>query len=77
MTEESIKKMCPKVDRITITSDGTIGLKVGEFSQAVGTQFNKDRSGAERLVKNLYLDLMAMNREQDKQKQDAARGLQR
>lgn len=67
MNEADIRKLCPKVDRVTITPDGTIGLKVGEFSQAVGTQFNKDRSGAERLIRNLYNDLLAMNREQSAQ----------
>ena len=67
MTNEDIKKLCPKADRITITPDGTVGLKVGQFSQAVGTNYNKDRSGAERLIRNLYNDLLAMNREQETQ----------
>jgi hypothetical protein len=77
MTVEDVQKLCPKAERITITPDGTIGLKVGEFSQAVGTAYNKDRSGAERLIRNLYNDLLAMNREQDSQiraAQNASRG---
>ena len=67
MNEADIRKLCPKAERITITPDGTVGLKVGEFSQAVGTAYNKDRSGAERLIRNLYNDLLAMNREQESQ----------
>ena len=67
MTEQDIRKLCPKAERITITPDGTVGLKVGEFSQAVGTAYNKDPVGAERLIRNLYNDLLAMNREQDAQ----------
>jgi hypothetical protein len=74
MNEQDIRKLCPKAERITITADGTVGLKVGEFSQAVGTAYNKDRTGAERLIRNLYNDLLAMNREQETQIRNASRG---
>ena len=35
MDEETVRRIVPKVERVTILGDGTIGLKVGEFAQAI------------------------------------------
>lgn len=67
MTEDEVKQLCPKAENITITPDGTIGMKVGFFSQAI----NVSHGDAKRKVKDLYLDLMGMNREQETQKKAA------
>lgn len=77
MNEQQIRELCPKVDRITITPDGTIGLKVGEFSQAINLTYNQNHDAAKRQIRDLYNDLMGMNREQAKQIQEAKRNLER
>lgn len=67
MQVEHIQKLCPKADRVTLTPDGTVGLKVGEFSQAINVNFSKAHHEIERQIRDLYLDLLGMNREQDSQ----------
>jgi DNA-binding ferritin-like protein len=72
MTQEQLQELCPKAERITIT-DGTVAMKVGEFSQAINVDLSKDHEQVQRQVKNLYLDLQAMNREQQSQIEAAQR----
>lgn len=67
MTENQIKQLCPQADRISITPDGTIGIKVGEFAQAINVNFNTNHEAAERQIKDLYLDLLGMNRSMQRQ----------
>lgn len=74
MTEEEVKKIVPKAERITVLGDGTIGLKVGEFAKSVNLGMLKDRGDAERKIKDLYYDLQAMNR-QIKEQENQARSL--
>lgn len=66
MTYEQVKKLCPKAERITITGD-TVAMKVEEFSQAINVDLSKNHEEVSRQIKNLYLDLMAMNRETESQ----------
>jgi hypothetical protein len=70
MDLKTIKELCPKAENITITGN-TIAMKVGEFSQAINVDLNKLHEEAKRQVKNLYLDLMAMNREMQDQIKEA------
>lgn len=72
MNLSDIQALCPKATNITITG-GTVAMKVGEFAQAVGIDLNKDHSGAKILIKNLYLDLLAMNRQVEAQQLAASR----
>ena len=74
MNAEDILEFCPKAERITITGN-TVGMKVGEFAQAINVDLSKDHQESRTQIKNLYLDLMAMNREV--QAQVAAAGKQR
>lgn len=67
LNESQIKKLCPKAERIMITPDGTIGLKVGEFTQAININYSQGHEAAERQIRNLYNDLMGMGREQERQ----------
>lgn len=67
MNEKDIKKLCPKAERILITPDGTIGMKVGEFSQSINVNYSSGHQSIERQVRNLYNDLLAMGREQEVQ----------
>lgn len=70
MTEDEIRELCPQADRVTIMGD-TIGLKVGEFSQAINLVYGKDPTSVSRQVKHLYTDLLAMNRQHQKQVDEA------
>lgn len=69
MDEETVRKIVPKVERVTILGDGTIGLKVGEFAQAINLDMLKDRGDSERKIKDLYYGLQAMNRQQAEQQE--------
>lgn len=71
MTYEQVQQLCPKADRVTLTNDGTVGLKVGEFSQAINVNFQKGHEEASRQIKSLYLDLLAMGRETEAQIREA------
>jgi hypothetical protein len=67
MTTDQIKQLCPKAENVTITAEGTVGMKVGDFAQATNVDLSKGHEEASRQIKNLYLDLQAMNRETDAQ----------
>ena len=73
LTNEQIKEICPKADRITVTPDGTVGLKVGEFSQAINVNVSKEHHEIKKQIKDLYLDLLAMNRNMEAQYRAASR----
>jgi hypothetical protein len=73
MTEEEVKELCPKAERITITGS-TIAMRVGEFSQAINVDLSTGPN-AQRKVKDLYLDLQAMNREMESQQNEARSNL--
>ena len=66
MTLQEIKDLCPKAENITITGN-TVAMKVGDFSQAINIDLNKLHEETSRQVKNLYLDLTAMNRQVEAQ----------
>lgn len=73
MTEDAVKKLCPKAENITITEDGTVSMRVGLFAQAVGVRYNKDNpSDWESAVSGLYHDLLGMNRQVERQEREAA-----
>lgn len=61
MTEADVQKLAPKATKITIY-ESSIGLQVGDFAQAIGITQDWRRQ-----VKDLYLDLLAMNRSQKEQ----------
>ena len=73
LTSEEIMKLCPKIDRLTVTPDGTVGMKVGEFSQAINVNVSKEHHELSSQIKDLYLDLMAMNRNMNAQYEAARR----
>lgn len=66
VTLEDIKNLCPKAERVTITGN-TVAMKVGEFAQAINVDLSKHHEETSRQVKNLYLDLQAMNRASEAQ----------
>ena len=73
MTIDEIKEIAPKAENITVTPEGTVGMKVGYFAQAINVNFNKDKSDVEHQIKGLYLDLQAMNRSTDAQIAEASK----
>lgn len=73
MTTKDIMDLCPKAENITVTPEGTVGMKVGYFAQAINVNFNKDKKDVEHLIKGLYLDLQAMNRQTDAQIAEAGK----
>lgn len=73
MTTEDIRKICPKAENVTITAEGTVGMKVGDFAQATNIDLSKGHEEASRQIKNLYLDLQAMNRETQAQIAEASK----
>jgi hypothetical protein len=70
MTVEEVKILCPKAENISIM-DSTVGMKVGDFAMARNIDLSQAPGNAERQIKDLYLDLQAMNREQDSQRAEA------
>ena len=73
MTTDQIKQLCPQAERITVTGN-TVAMKVGEFSQATNVDLSRHHEEVSRQIKNLYLDLMAMNRQTEEQIKAAAGG---
>ena len=72
VTAERVRELCKDAENITVT-DATVAMKVGEFAQAINLDRNKEHLDQERQIKNLYMDLKAMGREQQKQIEEATR----
>jgi hypothetical protein len=70
MTLEEIQKLCPKAEDISMTVDGTVGMKVGTFGMAVNVYRDKGKQEIRNQVLKLYRDLLGMNRslEEDQRK---------
>lgn len=83
LSEDAIRSICPNAENIVVTGDSShldIGVKVGLFAQATVINFRMDEETQRRVIRNLYMDLVMMNRRQDEQvleAQEAARGAQR
>lgn len=70
VSAERVREICKDAENVTVTGS-TVAMKVGEFAQAINLDLNKEHLDQERQVKNLYMDLKAMGREQQKQIQEA------
>lgn len=70
LTDEEIRSICPKADNIIITGDDyhkEIGIKVGLFAQATAINLRMEQDNQRHTIRNLYMDLVMMNRRQDEQ----------
>ena len=73
MTLEEIQELCPKAENISMTSDGTVGMKVGTFGMAVNVYRDKGKQEIKNQVLKLYRDLLGMNRTIDDNQRRAER----
>ena len=70
VSAERVREICRDAENVTVTGS-TVAMKVGEFAQAINIDLSKEHLDQERQIKNLYMDLKAMGREQTKQIQEA------
>lgn len=75
LTDETIRQICPKAANIVIIRDPIaiqVGICVGLFSMAATVTAAMDEETQRRTVRNLYMDLVMMNRHEDEQQRQAA-----
>lgn len=75
LTDEQIREICPNASNIIITGDEShkdVGIKVGLFAQAAAITYRMDEEAQKRTVRNLYMDLVMMNRREEQQRKEAA-----
>lgn len=75
ISDETIRGMCPNAANIIITGDIShkdVGIKVGLFAQAAAITYRMDEETQKRTVRNLYMDLVMMNRREEQQRKEAA-----
>ena len=61
ITVEDIQKLCPKAENITITADGTVGMKVGSMAMSENVYRNKNKQEIRNQIVALYRRLVTMN----------------
>lgn len=75
LTEAEIRQMCPNATNVVVTGDVaglTVGLKVGLFAQATAISVRMDEDTQRRKVRDLYMDLVMMNKREEQQQREAA-----
>ena len=73
MTLEEIQELCPKAENISLTADGTVGMRVGTFGMAINVYRSKDKQEHRHQVLKLYRDLQGMKRALDDNQRRAER----